>query len=73
MDNDTVYQNNSTAAFVNIQGLPTVAVVEGQEGEGRELVKILKQAEIETVIHTPETLPAALEELRKYHAVVCVM
>ncbi|NLX69930.1 MAG: VWA domain-containing protein [Clostridiales bacterium] len=70
VDNDTVYQNNSTAAFVNIQGLPTVAVVEGQEGEGRELVKILKQAEIETVIHTPETLPAALEELRKYHAVV---
>jgi len=67
---DTVYQNNSAVAFVEVYGLPAVAVVEGREGEGRELVKMLNQAGIETMVLTPQVLPAALEELRKYHALV---
>ncbi|MFO7295559.1 MAG: VWA domain-containing protein [Clostridia bacterium] len=67
---DTVYQNNSAAAFVEVYGLPVVAVVEGKEGEGHELVKMLNQAGLETKVFTPQVLPAALEELRKYHALV---
>ena len=67
---DNVIQNNRVAAYVDIKGKPIIAIVEGEEEEGRELNKILEAANIDVKLFTPSTLPAALEELRKYHGIV---
>lgn len=67
---DRLAQNNRVAAYVDVKGKPTVAIVEGEEGEGRELNKILEASNIDVKLFTPSTLPAALEELRKYHGIV---
>ncbi|AEE96728.1 VWA domain-containing protein [Mahella australiensis] len=69
-DKDGVLQNNQMDAYVNIKGVPTVGIVEGQEGEGREIIKILEAADIKTTLFTPHTLPSDLEELRKFQALI---
>jgi len=70
VEKDHLIRNNRMAAYVNVKGIPMVAVVEGLEGESRELLKILDAAGIQTKLYTPQTLPADLEELRKYQAMV---
>lgn len=68
--NDTFRQNNRTASYVRIQGPPVVALVEGQEEDGRELAKIMEAGGLEYKLFTPHTLPDRLEELLKFDAVV---
>ena len=70
VDKDGVLQNNQMAAYVDIKGVPAVAIVEGQDGESRELMKILEAADIKTVLYMPQTLPSDLEELRKFQGLI---
>jgi len=67
---DTFRQNNRTASFVRVDGPPVVALVEGQPGEGRELVKIMEAGGLEYKLFTPYSLPNQLAELVKYDAVL---
>ncbi len=67
---DTFRQNNRMASYVRIEGPPVVALVEGQEGEGRELAKIMEAGSMEYKLFTPYTLPDQLEELVKYDGVI---
>ena len=67
---DTFQQNNRMASYVRIDGPPMVALVEGLEGEGRELAKIMEAGGLGYKMFTPHTLPNQLEELVKYDAVI---
>ena len=67
---DTFKQNNRMASYVHIEGPPIVALVEGREGEGRELAKIMEAGGMEYKLFTPHTLPDQLEELVKYNGVI---
>lgn len=67
---DTFRQNNRMSAFTRIKGPAQVAIVEGTEGEGRELAKILEAGGCRYKVFTPNTMPEDLEELVKYDAVI---
>ncbi len=67
---DTFLQNNRTASYARIEGPPMIALVEGQEGEGRELAGIMDAGGLEYRIFLPHTLPDQLEELVKFDAVI---
>ena len=67
---DTFRQNNRIASYARIAGTPVIALVEGQDGEGRELAKIMEAGGLGHRVFTPYTLPDKLEELVKYDAIV---
>ena len=67
---DTFRQNNRIASYARIAGPPVIALVEGQDGEGRELAKIMEAGGLGHRVFTPYTLPDKLEELVKYDAIV---
>lgn len=67
---DKIKQNNRMASYVEVQGIPTLALVEGQEGEARELAVILEAAGMNHKIYDPFSLPEQLDELRKYHGII---
>lgn len=67
---DGLLDNNRIAAYADVKGAPVVAIVEGQDGEGREITKILDAGNIKTVSYTPQTLPADLDELRKFQGLI---
>lgn len=69
-NDDTFRQNNRMASYVRIEGPPVVALVEGQEEEGRELAKIMEAGGLEYKTFTSHSLPNQLEELVKYDAVI---
>jgi uncharacterized membrane protein len=67
---DTLTQNNEGAAFVNVQGPPRVLVIEGQAGDGQNILSALHATKIDTVVGTPSDVPATLDGLVPYSAVV---
>ena len=67
---DTFRQNNRMASYARIEGPPVIALVEGQEEEGREIAKIMEAGGLEYRLLTPHTLPNQLEELVKYDAII---
>ncbi len=69
---DTVLQNNEAAAFINVQGPPRVLVVEGQPGNGHNIVAALQATKINVVVGTPSDVPTTLDGLAPYSAVVLV-
>ena len=69
-DDDTFMQNNRIASYVRIEGPPVVALVEGQEEEGRELARIMEAGGLEYKLFSPYTLPGQLDELMKFDAVI---
>ena len=72
LNGDSVSANDSGAAWTTIAGKPSVLIVEGQNGAGAELEKMLKAAGMQ--VHTlPVTmLPEQLSGLMEYHAVALV-
>jgi len=70
VNQDGTLKNNRMAAYTDVRGKPAVALVEGEEGEARELNKILEGSGIEVRMFTPLSLPSSLDELRKYHGLV---
>ncbi|HLG62654.1 MAG TPA: glutamine amidotransferase [Ktedonosporobacter sp.] len=67
---DTILQNNEAAAFVNVQGPPRVLVVEGQPGNGHNIIAALQATKINVVVGTPSDVPTTLDGLAPYSAVV---
>ncbi len=67
---DTISQNNEAAAFVNVQGPPHVLVVEGKPGAGYNIAAALQATRITVTVGTPVDVPANLEGLVSYDAVV---
>jgi Mg-chelatase subunit ChlD len=71
-DYDTRLQNNVAAAFTVVAGPPRVLLVEGIPGEAANLDAALTAAHIVVEIGAPHAMPATLEELSNYEAVVLV-
>jgi Mg-chelatase subunit ChlD len=67
---DARLQNNEASAFVVVFGPPRVLVVEGQSGEANNLVAALATTEMEVRVTAPAGMPATLQELANYDAVV---
>ncbi len=67
---DTIMQNNEASAFVNVQGPPQVLVVEGQPGNGQNIVSALKATQINVTVGTPNDVPTTLDGLATYSCVI---
>jgi uncharacterized membrane protein len=70
--NDTILQNNEAASYINVQGPPTVLLIEGQSGNGRNIIAALKATKINVVVGNPNTLPTTLDGLAPYGTVILV-
>ncbi len=69
---DRQARNNRMASYMAVMGQPAVLIVEGMEGESRELQKILDAASFRHEVATPAGMPQNAEALRKYDATVLV-
>ncbi len=69
-DADTRLQNNDASAFTVVHGPPQVLLVEGQPGEGDNLVEALGAAEMDVTAIPPDDVPTTLPELAAYDALV---
>src|SRR2546425_4894941 len=58
---DTILANNEAAAFVNVQGPPHVLVIEGQVGEGQNIVAALRATGINVTVGTANDIPTTLD------------
>lgn len=67
---DARLQNNEASAFVVVYGPPRILIIEGQAGEADNLVAALSSTEIDAQISAPNGMPATLQELAAYDAVV---
>ena len=67
---DMQSKNNSASAYLYVAGAPSILLVEGMPGSGGEIAKILAASGMRTERITPEGLPASVEALRAYDAVV---
>ncbi len=67
---DTISQNNEASAFVDVQGPPHVLVIEGTPGAGQNIINALQATKIDVSVGTPTDVPATLQGLVNYDAVV---
>lgn len=67
---DTIPLNNKASAFINVQGPPTVLVVEGQPGSARNVVSALKATQINVKVVSPNDVPTTLDRLAPYSSIV---
>src|SRR6266699_2346082 len=67
---DTLLQNNVASTFVNVQGPPHVLVIEGQPGEGHNIVAALRATKINVTVGTSNYVPVTLDGVASYSAVV---
>jgi uncharacterized membrane protein len=67
---DTIQQNNEASAFVNVQGPPTVLVVEGTGGSGQNIVSALKASGIQVDTADPSGVPTTLDGLARYGSII---
>lgn len=67
---DTLAQNNEGAAFVDVQGPPRVLLIEGQPGDGKNILSAMHATKIDTIVGTPNDVPTTLDGLVPYSAIV---
>lgn len=67
---DTLLQNNVASTFVNVQGPPHVLLIEGQPGDGHNIMAALQATKINVTVGTPSDVPVTLDGLASYSAVV---
>lgn len=67
---DTILRNNEAAAFINVQGPPKVLVVEGQPGNGTNIIAALKATKVDVTVGTPNDIPTSVADLAQYGTVV---
>ncbi|SHH96886.1 VWA domain-containing protein [Clostridium grantii] len=68
--NDTNVKNNEATAFTDIKDRPRILVVQDNEGEANEIIKILQASGIEYDLLRSSSLPTTLENLSKYKSVI---
>ncbi len=65
-------RNNRKGSYLAVTGQPTVLIVEGRDGESREIQKMLDASGFLWEVLTPAGMPQSAEALRKYDATVLV-
>lgn len=71
-DIDHHLQNNSYSSYTIVKGPPHLLVVEGQPGEGDNLVSALMASKMVISTIPPSRLPTTLPELATYDAIILV-
>jgi len=71
-EQDTQTQNNESAVLVNIQGAPSVLVVEGLPGAATNIVRALESTGMQVEVRTPDALPTHGPQYARYASVVMV-
>lgn len=71
-EQDTLTQNNESAVLVNVQGAPTVLVVEGFAGAGANIKNALESMGMRVDLRTPDGLPTQGPQFARYASVVLV-
>ncbi|MDQ2087186.1 VWA domain-containing protein [Herbivorax sp. ANBcel31] len=66
---DTISQNNKSSAFVHVDDISNILMIQGDAEEGREIEKILKE-DVNIRAVSPEAVPSSLEQLQRYDAFV---
>ncbi|HML46869.1 MAG TPA: VWA domain-containing protein [Clostridia bacterium] len=62
--------NNRLSAYMDVRGTPTVLLVEGKAGDGREMRGMLEAVGMRVETLLPMQMPRDAEALRGYHAIV---
>lgn len=71
-EKDTLSQNNESAVMVNVQGAPSVLVVEGYPGAGTNIVRALESTGMAVEVRTPDGLPTHGPQFSRWASVVMV-
>ncbi|OGO34645.1 MAG: hypothetical protein A2Z16_09430 [Chloroflexi bacterium RBG_16_54_18] len=71
-DTDFRLQNNEAYAFTIVHGPPAIMVVEGQPGDGQNLIDALEAAEMNVSTVSASEIPTLLPEMANYQAVILV-
>ncbi len=69
---DTLTQNNESSVMVNVQGAPSILVVEGFPGAGTNIRQALESTGMEVEVRTPDGLPTHGTQFARYASVVLV-
>ena len=70
---DGYLNNNSMAGFTYVEGKPLIAIVEGKEGNGSEMGRILDTGGVDyEFMRGRNSFPQALDDLRKYSGLILV-
>ncbi|GGA61956.1 VWA domain-containing protein [Ornithinibacillus halotolerans] len=67
---DSLSQNNVGYAISNVQGTPSVLIVEGAEGEANNISPILEASGLQVDRINPVTLPTSLSGLLDYETII---
>jgi Mg-chelatase subunit ChlD len=71
-ERDRLVQNNEGWAFVDVAGPPSVLVVEGEPGSGRNVAAALRATGMKVDVKAPAAFPPSPSELQAYAATVLV-
>ncbi|MFZ5817783.1 MAG: glutamine amidotransferase, partial [Bacillota bacterium] len=69
---DTLTQNNESAVLVNVQGAPSILVVEGFPGAGTNIRRALESTGMAVDLRTPDALPTQGPQFARYASIVMV-
>lgn len=69
-EQDRIDANNRVYGFSQVEGAPSVLVLEGKKGEASNLVSALQASGVKVRISTPATLPTELEAYKQYTSIV---
>lgn len=69
-EDDSILQNNVGYAIANVKGTPTVLLVEGKEGEGKNLEQVFLSSNLQVETIKPHLLPTALTGLLDFEAII---
>lgn len=71
-EQDTLTQNNESAVLVNVQGAPSILVVEGFPGAGSNIARALESTGMTVDLRTPDALPTHGPQFARYASIVMV-
>jgi Ca-activated chloride channel homolog len=69
-EDDSILQNNVGYAIANVKGTPMVLLVEGVQGEGRNVEKVFQSSDLYVETIQPLLLPTSLTGLLDYQTII---
>ncbi|PKM49490.1 MAG: von willebrand factor type A [Firmicutes bacterium HGW-Firmicutes-7] len=64
-EKDTYMENNYLSSFVTVNDLPVILLIEDEDGQGEQIIKMLEE-HVTIEVKAPEEAPQTLESLIKY-------
>lgn len=67
---DGVSQNNQSFALSNARGTPSILLVEGNEGDGKNIASVLQASNLHVKKANPKLLPTSLAGFLEYESII---